>query len=78
MTDAPDAPRPHLMRPKTVSVCEEEAGSWESLGSFNARRCGQPKSVHAILFEDGTVWDAVNGWRDTRLCVHCNGNGRIP
>ena len=21
------------------------------------------KTVHSILFEDGSVWDAVNGWR---------------
>ena len=48
---------PEMLR--THSVCENEGDHWiPFIPGFY-----KPRKVHAILFEDGSVWDAVNGWR---------------
>ena len=73
-----DVRRPYLMRPKTIAVTQVEGGAFQSFDSFNHDLRGREKTVHSILFEDGCVWDAVSGWRDSRVCTHCFGNGRIP
>ena len=28
-------------------------------------------SAHSILFEDGTIFDLYNGWRNTIKCPNC-------
>jgi hypothetical protein len=52
---------------QTLAVTREEGGEWVpfsdgnlSMGAGN----GAPGNlVHAIMFTDGSVWDAVSGWR---------------
>jgi hypothetical protein len=70
----------YLMRPKPIAVELTEGDCWIPFDLFKEQRpkSAAGKTVHAILFEDGAVWDAVSGWRDTRLCTHCMGNGRLP
>jgi hypothetical protein len=32
----------------------------------------RPDRLHAIMFEDGSVFDMVNGWRkNMSYCIHC-------
>jgi hypothetical protein len=45
--------------PRTMAIEEEEGGPWLPF----VRGMPMPGKVHAIMFEDGRVWDAVNGWR---------------
>jgi hypothetical protein len=49
---------------KAVRVLIEEAGEWLPWrqGSI-AEGAVHYRTVHAIEFEDGSVWDAHNGWR---------------
>lgn len=46
----------------TVAATFEEGGEWNE---FPLPRCQKRKNwrVHSILFKDGSVWDAQNGWR---------------
>ena len=50
-----------------IAVTAEEGGNWIPFlprgahGRFD-HPC-LPKTVHAILFEDGSIWDATVGWR---------------
>lgn len=46
---------------RTVAVTFTEGGTWipfERLAKVNNNGL-----VHAIKFRDGSIWDAVNGWR---------------
>ncbi len=43
---------------KVVDVATEDGNLWERW------RPGRVYQVHAIRFEDGSIWDATNGWRD--------------
>ncbi len=43
--------------PQTVEVTEIEGGPWIPFDKFDGR------AVNAIKFEDGRIWDVVNGWR---------------
>lgn len=54
------------MRPKTVFVTHEEGGPWFAFPSKyypGERLRATGVLVHSIRFDDGSVWDAVNGWR---------------
>jgi hypothetical protein len=55
-------------KPRTLQVLFEEGGLWVNfMAAVNIPAGWSPalvKHVHAIRFEDGSVWDAVNGWRD--------------
>lgn len=44
-------------RPKTVAFTTKEGGPWIPFDK------GRHETVHAIMFEDGRIWDAYNGWR---------------
>ena len=52
--------------PKPVKFERKEGEAWEDWPERGARY-----EVHAILFEDGTVFDTVNGWRKFKSCPHC-------
>jgi hypothetical protein len=47
-------------RPQAVAVTLDEGGD------FYKTTKGRPgfNHVHCIVFDDGSVWDALNGWRD--------------
>lgn len=48
-------------RPRTVAITREEGGRWIPFEIWETgRECGL---VHSIKFEDGSIWDAINGWR---------------
>lgn len=50
---------PIVGKKKTAFVCSEEGTIWEPF-----KQGISPRRVHAIKFEDGSVWDAYNGWHD--------------
>lgn len=54
------------MKLKTAFVITTEGGDWIPFEDFCRIRptSHDGKRVHAIKFEDGTVWDACNGWRE--------------
>lgn len=47
--------------PSTEAVTIEEGGPWYRWSD----RGELPKirTVHSVRFSDGSIWDAVNGWR---------------
>lgn len=50
--------------PKTLYVAQYEGDEWRE---FKPRELYDPykcNRVHTIWFEDGTIWDAYNGWRE--------------
>lgn len=56
----PDGP------PKTFAVLIIEGGVWIP---FQDGARSNPKQVHAVMFENGMIWDAHNGWRETKADV---------
>lgn len=50
-------------RPQAIAVTFYEGGEWRE---FPVTRVRDP-SVHSILFDDGSMWDAHNGWRSKRF-----------
>ena len=56
---------------KTVAVAREEGGEWLAFEKewehYDLRGTrGVGGTVHAIKFDNGMVWDAVNGFRGIR------------
>jgi hypothetical protein len=56
-------------RPAVIEVLLTEGGQW-IIWAPNALRIdpeqekkGNYHSVHAIKFDDGSIWDVANGWR---------------
>lgn len=56
-------------RPVVIEVLLKEGSTWIVWGP-NALRIdpeqaskGNYHSVHALKFEDGSIWDVANGWR---------------
>jgi hypothetical protein len=51
-------------RPKAILVTHREGGEWLA---FPSKRYSHDRSegilVHSITFDDGSIWDACNGWR---------------
>lgn len=47
------------MRPKATQIAYALGGSWYTWAPHNIY-----EPVHAIRFEDGSVWDYFNGWRN--------------
>jgi hypothetical protein len=52
-------------KPKATHVTLSEGGVWLT---FPCHEHNGPEGirVHAIKFDDGSVWDAYNGWRRSR------------
>lgn len=53
--------------PKPIRFTIDEGGEWiEFEGRVRFAR------AHSIMFDNGMVFDMVNGWRkDMQYCVHC-------
>lgn len=54
-----------IKAPKTVAVTISEGGEWILFSKFRTLDYGQV--VHAIKFDNGSVWDAYNGWRNEEV-----------
>ena len=59
------------MKNYTSRICLHEGGEWINFKPYDRERArttyeraAGSRLVHAIQFEDGSIWDAVNGWRD--------------
>lgn len=48
-----------MNRPQTVAVTAEEGGEWVPFVPWHTGII----TVHSIRFDDGSIWDALNGWR---------------
>jgi hypothetical protein len=46
------------LKPKAIEVLYREGGEWYPFTLGRSHNL-----VHAIKFEDGSIWDAANGWR---------------
>ncbi len=55
-------------KPKTEFVTRVEGGEWIPFEEFTEIRPRRRYDnwVHSIKFEDGSIWDAVNGWRQKK------------
>ena len=52
--------------PSTIAFTRFEGGTWERFYAFGVKASApreHPYTVHSILFDDGSIWDSVNGWR---------------
>ena len=62
--DCGDRARIALAPPVAMyAVSLEEGKPWTT---FNAGTGKNYNTVHAIRFDDGRIWDCVNGWRQRR------------
>jgi hypothetical protein len=53
-------------RIEAVAVTAEEGGKWHPFKPFrDTHEPNRIRTVHAIKFADGSIWDAVNGFRPT-------------
>lgn len=48
--------------PKASAVTYYEGGPWEPWPCQGIPKRPEGLLVHSILFEDGSRWDAFNGW----------------
>jgi hypothetical protein len=55
------------MKPEPVKYTSDEGGEWHE---WRYQYVPQT-SFHAVMFEDGSVFDAINGWRKQRYCPCC-------
>ncbi len=53
-------------RPKPIALSPSEGAFWEPWKKWGLSKEHNVGSAHAILFEDGTVFDTINGWRGKR------------
>jgi hypothetical protein len=53
-------------KPKPIKYTTLDGGVWQ-LWRDDVQRL----HVHAVMFEDGSVFDAVNGWRKEEYCPCC-------
>lgn len=63
---------------KTVAVTIKEGGDWIPWVEWlEAEQYYRIRTVHAIKFDNGMVWDCINGFRKLRLRVKMgrNANG---
>jgi len=47
----------------TVAVTSREGGEWIDFMEWVRSRVNHESLIHSIKFADGSIWDAVNGWR---------------
>ncbi len=47
--------------PKTVAVTDHEGGDWIPFAEFRGG------VVHSIKFDNGQIWDCINGWRSAEF-----------
>jgi hypothetical protein len=48
-----------MIKPKPVAYNIEDGGQWALWGSYKTR------SVFAVLFDDGSIFDVFIGWRSS-------------
>jgi hypothetical protein len=61
---ASDEPRKKACdRPKTVAITYREGTDWVDFQDHRRRGRSVFPEVHSIKFSDGSIWDAINGWR---------------
>lgn len=48
---------------KTIAVTQEEGGAWQDFEPATRRFIPLGRTVHAIKFDNGVIWDAMNGFR---------------
>ena len=61
-------PRP--AKPAPIKYTATEGGDWIEWDA------GSKRSLHSVMFEDGSVFDSRSGWRPWSTCVHCNTPGK--
>lgn len=54
---------PFPQKPKPVAFTVKDGGDWYDWGGWPQDR--RERGIHAIKFDDGSIFDAVNGWRKT-------------
>jgi hypothetical protein len=60
-------PCPDRVQP--IKYALHEGGEWYP---WTAGQKQRPESrLHAIMFADGSIFDAVNGWRPWKSCTQC-------
>lgn len=55
---------------KTVAISRKEGQDWEEFDtprSYTSSMLGPGGEVHVIKFDNGVIWDAVNGFRKNSL-----------
>jgi hypothetical protein len=56
-----------MEKPKVIAVIPEEGGPYLPWPLWQKRFRGAYKNLfHALVYEDGSIWDCVNGWRKER------------
>lgn len=51
-------------KPKTFAITYGEGEDWVPFVHANTAGMREHRSkIHAAMFEDGSIWDAVGGWR---------------
>jgi hypothetical protein len=58
-----------MTKPEPVKFCVVEGGNWvawEDRKFLDGARHAPGLQAHSIVFDDGSVFDLVNGWRPTR------------
>lgn len=67
-----------MSKPKPIKFTRTEGGQWELWVKYCDRDFSRPSDyvphVHSVLFEDGSIFDTVSGWRP-QICTHCWGSG---
>lgn len=55
-----------MSEPKVIKILEKEGGEWIDFVPQKRPPDYEGNKVHAVMFEDGRVWDAYGGWRKSR------------
>jgi hypothetical protein len=60
-------------KPQPIWYTTVEGGEWLPwTKNWEDRRAGHPGArIHSIMLEDGSVFDALNGWRNPVWCPDC-------
>jgi hypothetical protein len=71
-----------MNKPNPVKFTSIEGGEWMDWEYWHKGDRIRVDRVHAVLFEDGSVFDALSGWRTMQYCPRCGcsccGGGHMP
>ena len=62
--------------PKPIKFTKEEGGDWFEWEPIERMPGTGGRTAHAIMFDDGSVLDLLNGWRPWLYCPCC-GNRKM-
>lgn len=48
---------------EAFAIVRAEGGPWEPFVKHARPSSSEGQKIHAIMFDDGSIWDAYNGWR---------------